>query len=387
MHFTLSLLHTMSSQKFNAAQREAIWLAHNKKCAYSRELIDVSTFHIDHIVPEHLEDNPVEFSRVRSELELPEDFEIRGYGNLLPCRSGANLQKNSLILDPQHIRFFLSIASSKVTVIKANLTRIENRNNRGKALILLQQCLERGELTPSEVASILEKHSNQPEEIFKLIQTMTFSDSSEIRIVVKTDLEALRELPIKLGQNDHIEGVILSNDENKQINIKTCREYDAAIKEGYFPQSTFDMKMATFFEHQCGLLRSLKKARFPEISFIADPRVGVVDLDLLPFTMFPDIGEDSSDVDISATYQSKVDEGKIIVKKVRQNLLQVEEPEGMGQQLIEVARADFSGDGIEDILLFNFCYATHGTMGFGSIRILTRKSDNSLFEDICLNES
>lgn len=52
----------------------------------------------------------------------------------------------------------------------------------------------------------------------------------------------------------------------------------------------------------------------------------------------------------------------------------------MGQQLIEVARADFNNDGIEDILLFEYCYATHGTLGFGGIRILTRKTENGLFE-------
>jgi hypothetical protein len=42
----------MANQKFSAAEREATWLAHEKKCAYTRELIDVSSFHIDHIVPE-----------------------------------------------------------------------------------------------------------------------------------------------------------------------------------------------------------------------------------------------------------------------------------------------------------------------------------------------
>ena len=41
----------MARQKFSAAEREAIRLAHEKKCAYTRELIDVSRFHIDHIVP------------------------------------------------------------------------------------------------------------------------------------------------------------------------------------------------------------------------------------------------------------------------------------------------------------------------------------------------
>jgi hypothetical protein len=71
-----------------------------------------------------------------------------------------------------------------------------------------------------------------------------------------------------------------------------------------------------------------------------------------------------------------------VVKKLRQNLLQVEEPEGMGHQLIEVARADFDGDGIEDILLFEYCWATHGTLGFGGVRILTRKSADGLFESV-----
>ena len=50
----------------------------------------------------------------------------------------------------------------------------------GRALILLQQCLERGGVTPSEVAEILEKHAEQPEEIFPLIEGMKFSDASEI---------------------------------------------------------------------------------------------------------------------------------------------------------------------------------------------------------------
>jgi hypothetical protein len=47
----------MSSQKFSSAEREAIWLAHEKKCAYTRELLGVSDFHIDHVVPESLADD------------------------------------------------------------------------------------------------------------------------------------------------------------------------------------------------------------------------------------------------------------------------------------------------------------------------------------------
>ncbi len=50
----------MSSQKFSASQREAIWLAHEKKCAYTREPLDVSSFHIDHVIPETLAEDPAQ---------------------------------------------------------------------------------------------------------------------------------------------------------------------------------------------------------------------------------------------------------------------------------------------------------------------------------------
>ena len=96
--------------------------------------------------------------------------------------------------------------------------------------------------------------------------------------------------------------------------------------------------------------------------------------------MFPRFDEAEEQSDPEATYQDKVDDGSLVVRKVKHNLLRIEQEEGMGQQFIEVARADFDGDGIEDILLFEYCYATHGTMGFGGIRLITRLSANALFQ-------
>ncbi|MFM4822078.1 hypothetical protein ACEUDB_15665 [Aeromonas hydrophila] len=369
----------MSSQKFSASQREAWWLAHEKKCAYTRELLDVSSFHIDHIIPERLAGDPVEFERVLTVLGLNKDFDLYGYENLLPCRAGANLQKGSLVLDEAHAHFFLSIAARKKADIQETVEKIEKRKNSGKALILLQQCLERGELSPSEIAKILEEHNEQPQDIFRLLENMQFAESEEVRTVSKSDIDYLRSRPIRLGLNTDIDGVTLTNDSNDQVYVRTCKEYDNAIQSGYYALTTFDIKMSTFFEHQCGLLNSLQAAKTPESSFIADPRVGIIDLDLMPFSLFPsfgDIQEDSS----TATYQSKVDDGEIVIKRIKQNTLCIENPSGMGQQLIEVARADFNDDGIEDILLFEYCYATHGTLGFGGIKILTRKKTDSLFE-------
>ncbi|ANV85050.1 hypothetical protein AWQ21_12095 [Picosynechococcus sp. PCC 7003] len=373
----------MSSQRFSSAEREAIWLAHEKKCAYTRKLLDISNFHIDHIVPESLAEDAAELERIREELGLPDAFDLFGYGNLLPCQPGANLQKGSFVFDKAQVHFFLGIASSKKSKIEANLLRIERRKNRGRAIILLQQCLERGELSAKKVSEILMKYGEQPEEIFELLEGMCFANSTEVRFVAKAEIEMLRDQPIRLGQNDHIDGVTLTNKNQETRFVRTCREYDEALKQGYFACSNFDIKMATWFEHQCGLLTCIQAATASRVSHISNPRVGILDLSLMPFSLFPRIGEADEEGDLNATYQSKVDEGTLVVKRIRSNLLQVEESKGgMGQQLIEVARADFNGDGIEDILLFDYCYATHGTLGFGGICIITRKTNFSMFEAV-----
>ncbi len=374
----------MAAQKFSASEREAIWLAHEKKCAYTRELLDVSSFHIDHVLPETLADDPNELEKVRVKFGLDKDFDLFGFGNLLPCKPGVNLQKGSLLFEPGPIHYYLGLAASKKAEVESNLARIEKRTNRGRALILLQQWLERGELSPEEVARILDEHSEEPQEIFKLLEGMKFAGASEVYAVAKANIDELRDRPIRLGSNDHIDGVTLTNDSKEETYVRTCKEYDAAIKAGYFPYTNFDIKMAVFFEHQCGLLRALEAAATPEASFIADPRVGIVDLHLLPFSFFPQIGGEPESSEPDATYQSKIEDGSLLVRRIKQNALVIEEPEGMGQQLIEVARADFNGDGVEDILLFEYCYATHGTLGYGGVKILTRKGRNNRFENVAL---
>jgi hypothetical protein len=143
----------MAHQKFSAAEREAIWLAHKKKCAYTRELIDVSSFHIDHIVPKNLADDPQKFEEAKAKLNLGAAFELTSYGNLLPCKPGANGQKGSIIMEPARIHYFLAIAADKKAKIEQQLQQIEKRRNPGRALILLQQCLERRELSVEDVGA------------------------------------------------------------------------------------------------------------------------------------------------------------------------------------------------------------------------------------------
>ena len=235
------------------------------------------------------------------------------------------------------------------------------------------------------MSRILEDYGEQPQEIFHLIERMMFFDATEIHAITKADIDELQNRPIRLGENDQINGVTLTNDSNEQVFVRTCKEYDDAIRTGYYALTTFNIKMSVFFEHQCGLLNTLKVAKTPEVSLIADPRVSIVDLHLLPFSMFSQFDPDRQVEDSAITYQDKLDDGILVVRRLKQNMICIEEPDGgVGQQLIEVTRADFNSDGVEDILLFEYCYAIGGTMGYGGIKILTRTTRDGLFEVVDL---
>ena len=107
-------------------------------------------------------------------------------------------------------------------------------------------------------------------------------------------------------------------------------------------------------------------------SLLSEPLVGITDLHLIPFAFFP-VLERPPDPPPPETYQDVLDKGKLVVKRVNQNLLAVESG-GMGQHLIEVARAGFNGDGVKEILVYEYCYAIGGTPRWASMRAAARSS-------------
>lgn len=372
----------MANQKFSAAQREALFRAHDGKCFYTRAALSIGGFQIDHIIPEKLLSDPEKLAELKAALQLPDDFDLLGFENLVPAASERNLQKSDMVFNEHDARYYLALARAKKARVEEELAKIQRRNTSGKALVLLQEALENGKLSPDDVARILEEHREQPEAIFRLLEKIEFADPGYVSEIAKDEIESLRDRPVfgaeVFGGAD---GLTLTHDSLGKKNVLTCREYDQAIGEGYYPYTTFDIKGAALFEHRSGLLRVLEKAAPPERSFLDSPRVGITDLHLLPYRLFPHISPDLTEEQLSGTYQDKLSEGSIVVRDVRQNSITLES-NYMGQRIIEVARADFNGDGLEDILLFEYAWATKGTLGFGGIRVFTRKSADGMLEEV-----
>ena len=228
---------------------------------------------------------------------------------------------------------------------------------------------------------------------FELSKPIKFADGTEVKSITKADIETLRDLPVDMGRNT-TDGVTLTKSRKTKsgpdkIHVRTCREYDAALADGYYPSSTYDISMGSWFKRPCGTLNLLEKATVPNRSFIPTLKQELLDLKLLPLKFFPIVssyeetyGHDIKDV----TYQDYVEKGLIKVTEMSQNKLACED-DGLRQHLTEMARADFNGDGIEDILLSEAVHATGGTYRTYDTIILTRKSMDGKYEKVKLHDS
>lgn len=205
----------MSKQSFNAEEREAILQAHSYKCSYTNKFIDESIFHIDHIIPEMFIEKPDELENILNKLQLPKDFDLSGWENLLPCHPNANLRKSSNVFDLTGLRYYLNMAQKKKPDVIKYLNAIKRRKNRGRVVNLLQQSLEGGELTTQEVTRILENFNEAPEAISEHIQQLKLANTEEATNVANINLDvlldALREQLIRVGSNTHLETLNLTN--------------------------------------------------------------------------------------------------------------------------------------------------------------------------------
>lgn len=93
----------MSKYSFTSSQRYAVFSAHGPKCYLRGCTVDMQSMHIDHIIPEHLLEDPGRLKSVIEDFGLPEDFDVNSYENWLPSCGPCNLAKKSEVFEPAPI--------------------------------------------------------------------------------------------------------------------------------------------------------------------------------------------------------------------------------------------------------------------------------------------
>ena len=235
-------------------------------------------------------------------------------------------------------------------------------------------------LTTTAFAQQAKVHQEKIEDItFELTKPLKFTVVREITSFTQAEIEALRDLPIYMGETNRISATL----ENKgdKLMVRTCREYDAALSAGYRPGTTADIMLAAWFKYPCGTLQLLKRATRPKRSFLSQD---LFDLKLLPLKLFPVMTdyEQTYGRDIEGeTFYDQVEKGEL---EVIENTAHRFECKSLGSEysLTEVARADFNGDGTEDILFRERDAAIGGTLRVYNLLILTRKSNEAKYEKV-----
>lgn len=368
----------MSQQRFSDIDRRALWEAHRKRCLYCRQPLLFKELLIDHVVPEGLLRDPERWADIRVSYGLGETFDVQGDGNLAPACYPCNADKLDRLLSPEQLAIVLSRVQDRVEEVRRLRGKYERSAGADDAILGLICSLQSGAVTSHQVNEILQRFDTADVDV-TLYRSIEFLDGIVVSEINKANVEDLLDRPIRLG-TDLPAGLELVHKNGSTVAVRTTREYRTAVQGGYYAPTTFGMKMEAFFKLPLAVLTVIEHARPAERSFIREPRVGVVDLDLMPVSMLPTMTGEHGERDCRTLAEVKA-KGKLSVESTSSHSIDFAYA-GMSRMLVEVMRTDLDGDAIEDILLYGYDRAIGGTFGAGFTMALTRRSPSGLFEEI-----
>jgi len=370
------------STRIPSSRRIAIWEAHNRQCIYCTEPILFKDLEIDHIIPEHLLKNPKVLAKVLTDYNLPSDFNLNDFKNLVPTHKKCNSRKTGMLFKKSTALYFLELATAKCEQAFNEEKKVLKRSRGERVLASLQVALEVGELTLAEVMAIMKKIESGVDS-FEVIHDIQFANRIINGLLNQNEVEMLLDEPIlprKYGLEVlTMEKIVGGKTSNRAI--RTCREWATSVQEGYSPKTNYDVKEQAFFQNVYAFVRAMSEARIADLSFINQPLRGIYNLDLLPVTMLPYLDSDEELLSLDQaglTIADLVRENRVVIEEHSQHYLSLTF-DYMGKAYWEILRADLNGDGIEDILLQTYSYATGGSLGFGDVALITRISNSSRF--------
>jgi hypothetical protein len=238
-----------------------------------------------------------------------------------------------------------------------------------------------GEAIRSGLILPMDLQESQPPDQLRLTKPLVFADTPEefVESISPEEVERFLDRPVLMGGNP-VFAADFGDDSGVRMTVRTCREYRAALAAGFYAKTTYDIKSEAFLKTTNAILTAAALVRVPLISYMRRPHRGVADLDLLPSSVLPCVSPDDAKLIAGMKGLSLGDllgRGEIKILRLSSSELSLEW--NWGLMLREVCRADFDGDGVEDILCECYCWATEGTLGFGWTSILARMGEDSTF--------
>lgn len=166
-----------------------------------------------------------------------------------------------------------------------------------------------------------------------------------------------------------------------KVMVQNCHDYwryDVVAKDG----STSDMAMADVFKDTCGILEKLQNIQKPQQSFMDG--IYLFDAKYLPLTLLPLFGGEDADQikkyeEQGINLQKLIAKGDVSLEQKSNDIIGDSVMLSWGRELYdpyslidEIVRGDFTGDGIESMLIRKYT-KSGGTLSFVQTCLLTKK--------------
>lgn len=264
---------------------------------------------------------------------------------------------------------------NKITVTVSNQL---NEEQRAKMLLVLSYA--EGNINKDELIEYIEKVS-EIENKLEFINGLKFIDTTLVSHNLSVDnVENLYLKDVKTGSQDG--GLELTNpeDETKTIEVRNCRDFFKYINKGYYAMTTYDMKDESYFNETCDIIRAIENIKPAKVSYMK--KIGILDLEYWSDDIVSFLGSEEDHLKYKGmSIKELVASGEFKIKKTTSNSIQWEFG-GNGQYIAELLKGDLNNDDIEDILIFNYIFATEGTFGYGFTQKWTKKKGTKYFERI-----
>ena len=167
-----------------------------------------------------------------------------------------------------------------------------------------------------------------------------------------------------------------------QSYIDSCASRNKLRKEGYYARHNYDMQILLFYTAECHAIEMLGEAQPAKKSHVRDFKLDADSIDYLPAMVSPSPSCDG------LCRQYVANERRISWKEYEgldsrsmnseSDYRMKGQASGAHLTMEILARADFNGDGLEDLLLMSRAGAIGGTWGTTRLYLLSRESPDSV---------
>lgn len=174
--------------------------------------------------------------------------------------------------------------------------------------------------------------------------------------------EALRDRAVIGGDGAPID-LNLTAPSGDATAVRSCAEYDASTEKGWYARAGVDLRREEYFKRACGALSLLVEARPARSSYFSGGKADIADIRSMALQDAIGFGEavPSASVDVAGI-------GDRVWK------VAIGESETM---VYEIAHADFTGDGLGEILAYVSVGPIGGTARAGSIGLLEKPTEDA----------